>query len=109
MASPTLQDMEDIAERAATKAIQSVFTSIGIDIAKPIEAQRDFHTLRELTKLAGDPEFQKDLAHIRVWRRRTETVTTRGVLAVLAAMIGGAATAMWVGLQHLLNVVRPPH
>ena len=109
MAAPTLQDVEDIAERAATKAIHSVFTSIGIDISKPIEAQRDFHTLRELTKLAGDPEFQKDLAHIRIWRRRTEAVTTKGMLAFLTAALGGAATAMWIGLQNLLSIAKPPH
>jgi hypothetical protein len=101
--------MEEIAERAATKAIATVFTSIGIDISKPIEAQRDFHTLRDLTKLASDSEFQKDLQHMRIWRIRTEAMTTKGMIALLTAAAGGVATVFVYGLQHILTVLRPPH
>jgi hypothetical protein len=107
--TPDHEEMEEIAERAATKAIATVFTSIGIDISKPIEAQRDFHALRELSKLAADPELQKDLQHMRIWRTRTETMTTKGMLAVLTAAVGGVATVFVYGLQNILNVVRPPH
>jgi hypothetical protein len=107
--APDHEEMEEIAERAATKAIATVFTSIGIDISKPIEAQRDFHTLRDLTKLAGDSEFQKDLQHMRIWRTRTETMTTKGMLAILTAAVGGVVTVFVYGLQNIVSVLRPPH
>lgn len=103
------QNMEDVAEKAATKAVQSVLITLGIDVANPIEAQRNFQTLRDLTKLAGDSEFQKDLRHIRVWRTRTEAVTTKGMLATITAVVGGVFTVFVYGLQNILNVVRPPH
>jgi hypothetical protein len=108
-AAKAAQNMEDVAEKAATKAVHSVLTTLGVDIANPIEAQRNFQTLRDLTKLAGDAEFQKDLRHIRVWRTRTEAVTTKGMLATITAAVGGAVTVFIYGIQGILNVLRPPH
>jgi hypothetical protein len=109
MTSPTQAEMEDIAERAATKAVHSVLTTLGIDITHPFEAQRDFQTLRDLTKLAADPEFRKDLEHIRMWRKRTEAITIKGMLALATAVVGGLLTAVWYGVQAILNLPRPPY
>lgn len=106
---PNAAHIEEIAERAATKAVHSILITLGVDVENPLEAQRDFHTLRDLTKLAADPEFQKDLAHIRAWRKRSEAISAKGALAFLTALITGAATALWVGLQHLITSVRIPH
>lgn len=102
-------NIEEIAERAAKKAVHQILITLGVDVENPLEAQRDFHTLRDLTKLAGDPEFQKDLQHIRAWRIRTEAATTKGALAFLTALIGGACTALWIGIQQLITSVRIPH
>lgn len=97
------QDVESIAERAAEKAVRAVLTSIGIDVDHPLKAQADFHQLRELIKLAADDEFRKDLEHMRAWRRRTESMTTKGMITAISLMIGGAATLMWHGIQSLVH------
>lgn len=107
--SPTASHIEEIAERAATKAVHSILITLGVDVQNPLEAQRDFHTLRDLTKLAADPEFQKDLQHIRAWRKRSEAISSKGALAFLTAVVTGAATALWVGIQQLVTQMRLPH
>lgn len=96
------QEVEEIAERAAEKAVKSVLLSIGIDTKDPLKAQADFHQLRELIKLAADNEFRKDLEHMRTWRRRTESMTTKGMITAISLLLGAAATLMWHGIQSLV-------
>lgn len=100
MTDPTI---EYIAEQAATRAVRSTLLQLGIDVENPIEAQRDFFMLREFTKLVSDPEFKKDLAHIRTWRVRTEGVTIKGILTSVTLLMGGLLTTLWVGVQHLVG------
>jgi hypothetical protein len=107
-AARVAQNMEDVAEKAATKAVHSVLITLGVDVNNPLEAQRNFQTLRDLTKLAGDPEFQKDLQHMRIWRIRTEAMTTKGMIALLTAAAGGVATVFVYGLQSIVSVLRLP-
>lgn len=96
-------NIEEIAERAAVRAVKTVLLQIGIDVEDPIAAQRDFFLLRELTKIAGDPEFRRDLEYLRAWRVRTEGVTVKGIGVVTTIMIGGLLTAIWIGIQNLLH------
>jgi hypothetical protein len=96
-------EVEEIAERAAEKAVRSVLTSIGIDVDHPLKAQADFHQLRELIKLAADDEFRKDLEHMRTWRRRTESMTTKTMITAVSLLVGAAATLMWHGIQSLVH------
>lgn len=100
MTDPTI---EYIAEQAATRAVRSTLLQLGIDVENPIEAQRDFFMLREFTKIISDPEFKKDLAHIRTWRTRSEGITVKGLLTAATIFIGGVMTTLWVGVQHLVG------
>lgn len=96
-------EIEHIAEEAAKRAVKSTLIQLGIDVDNPIDAQRDFFLLREFTKLVSDPEFRKDLAHIRTWRMRTEGVTFKGILTTTTLLVGGILTTIWVGLQHIVG------
>lgn len=41
---------------------------IGIDTARPLEAQKTFGVLRDVARMAHDVDFRKDMEHIRTWR-----------------------------------------
>jgi hypothetical protein len=122
----TREDVEDISERAAerasTKAVALTLLTIGVDVSKPLEAQRDFSVLREVGRIAMDPEFRKDLESARKWRRElerddgaaddiafarrrrkvAEALWSRGALTLLGLVVTGAVGALVVGVQHLL-------
>jgi hypothetical protein len=92
-------ELEALAASAAEKAVSSVLTSLGIDTKDPLKAQRDFAALREVRHLVDDDEFQKDLAHLRSWRKATEDVRAKTLMAVVGLLITGAAAAFWIGLK----------
>jgi hypothetical protein len=96
-------EIEDIAERAATKAVKNLLLQLGIDAENPIEAQRDFLMLREVTKVVCDPEVRRDLDHLRLWRTRTEQIKANGTFTVFGLLISGFLAATWIGIQRLLG------
>lgn len=96
-------EIEEIAERAATKAVKSLLLQLGIDADNPLDAQRDFLMLREVTKVVCDPEVRRDLDHLRLWRTRTEQIKTNGTLTVVGLMISGFLAATWIGIQRVLG------
>lgn len=95
-------ELEALAASAAEKAVSSMLTSLGIETKDPIKAQRDFAALRELRKLVDDDEFQKDLAHLRIWRKATEDVGAKTLVAVVGMLVTGAAAAFWIGIKAQL-------
>lgn len=92
-------ELEALAASAAEKAVSSVLTSLGLDTKDPLKAQRDFAALREVRHLVDDDEFQKDLAHLRSWRKATEDVRAKTLMAVVGLLITGAVAAFWIGLK----------
>lgn len=96
-------DIEDIAQRAAEKAVKTVLLQIGINVDNPIDAQRDFYLMREAGKLASDIEFKKDIDHIRSWRLRTQSVTTKSILLLFTMIVTGVLTSAWLGLQQIIH------
>lgn len=95
-------ELEALAASAAEKAVSSVLTSLGIDTKDPIKAQKDFAALREMRELVDDDEFQRDLAHLRSWRKATEDVRAKTFMAVIGLLITGAAAAFWLGIKAQL-------
>lgn len=95
-------ELEALAASAAEKAVSSMLLSLGIDIKDPLKAQRDFAALSEVRHLVDDDEFQKDLAHLRSWRKATEDVRAKTLMAVVGLLITGAAAAFWIGLKAQL-------
>lgn len=96
-------DIEDIAERVANKAVKTILLQIGIDVENPLDAQRDFHYMREAGKLASDHEFKKDIEHIRIWRTRTQSITSKSIALVITMFITGLLTSAWLGIQQLFH------
>lgn len=80
MAEYTEQHLEDLANRAAGKAVETTLIALGIDAKNPLEVQRDMQfarNLRTLSESAG----------------RKTVLTTIGV-AVLA-MLALIAKSLW--------------
>lgn len=95
-------ELEALAASVAEKAVSIVLTSLGIDTKDPIKAQRDFAALHEMRELVDDDEFQRDLAHLRSWRKATEDVRAKTFMAVIGLLITGAAAAFWLGIKAQL-------
>ena len=74
------EELEEIMEKTVMRA----FTRCGIDSNDPIKLQQDFSYLRNL-------------------RESAKSLRTIGFTAALVTVIGGIGTALWVGLQELLN------
>lgn len=98
-----LSKMEEIADEAAERAVTKTLIAIGIDASDPLRAQRDFALWREMSALAASPEFRKDLEHIRRWRKMTDDIQAKGVMALVGILVTGAAAALWIGLQDAMK------
>lgn len=81
--------IEKVAKTAADNAVQQTLITIGIDPADPIEVQKDMASMRELRIALGDKEFQKDLAHLRNWRKTMENIESKGLMAGIALVCTG--------------------
>jgi len=95
-------EVEDIAATAAKSAVRETLLTIGVDVAHPIEAQRDFAVMRQIGRLAMDAEFRKDLEFAREWRLGMQSLRATGTRAGIGAIVAAALGALWLGLQQLL-------
>ena len=64
----TVSEMKAVAETAIESTLDRTFKMLGINTSDPLQAQRQFMTLREITDKVWDPEYRKDLEFARVWR-----------------------------------------
>lgn len=76
----TKQEMEEIAEQAAQKALQNLFLTVGVDITDP----------QEIIK------FHADMRHIRRWREANETVQKHALITAVGVIVTGFLG--WVSL-----------
>lgn len=99
----TRDEIEQIAEQSADRAVKATLLSIGVDVANPIAAQRDFSVLRQITTLAMDSEFRKDLEHTRKWRKAVEGIQTKSMMTLIGALVTGSIGILVVGLQQVFG------
>lgn len=93
-ASISQEDAEDLIARAVEKAIneatpivvKNILMSLGVDVSSPISIQRDFQYLHDL-------------------RVSSEKVKERGMLIIVAALIGLTITLISIGINHINEVV----
>lgn len=84
--------MRQVADEAATKAVNDTLLRLGIDPNNPIEAQRDFAAMREMREMVSNEEWWKDQHHLRRWRKAVDAVESKGFMAAVGFfMIAGAA------------------
>ena len=72
--------MQQIAEDAANRAVNRTLLTYGIDPEFPVE-------------------FQKDMAHLREWRRRMEKIEDKSLMVIITLFIGFVAAAVWLGIK----------
>ena len=89
---------EEVAYRAARRAVEDTFVRLGIDFNDPLEAQKDFAAMREWREFLRDPEFQRDLDHLRRWRKAVNEAERKGVFALIGFIFlaGGLGAVIWV-------------
>lgn len=95
--------IERAAEQASRRVAQEILLSLGLDPTKPIEVQKDMMALREVRELITNPDFQRDMMHLRKWRKAMDGVQSKGLLTMVTVLITGGAAALWVGVQVLLT------
>lgn len=76
--------LKQVAAEAAEQSVAKTLTALGIDPAKPFDAQQDMMWLRST-------------------RERCESVGFKAVLTLIGIIVLGAATAFWVGLKAILT------
>ena len=91
--------MTEMAKEAATQAVKQTLLTIGIDHNKPLEAQKDMAALRELRTLIDDPNFQKDMMHIRKWRVAMESVENKGIITSIGLVVAGGIALIIYGFK----------
>jgi hypothetical protein len=62
-------------------------------------------TLIQMGIASSDPiEMQKDMLHLREWRKSMETVKSKSVLTLITIALTGSAAALWVGIKELILI-----
>lgn len=78
------KEVEQIAEKAAERAVEETFIRLGINPHDPIEAQ-------------------KDMLHLREWRLATTAIKSKAILGLVVVLVSGVAAALWIGFKELIN------
>lgn len=86
----------EIADEVAEITVSRTLISLGINYNKPIEVQRNMASIGILREFIEDPEVQKDLLHLRRWRKTMDSVQNKGFIAALGfACVGGIALILY--------------
>lgn len=111
-------DIREIAREAGTAAAKEVAASLAREAAK--EAIKN-HSLKkdQVEKIvqetiseifirlgipSGDPiEVQKDMQHLRQWRKGMESVQSKGILTMVGIAISGTIAAIWLGFKEMIK------
>lgn len=95
--------VKEVADEAAKGAVDEALTRLGVDHSDPIEVQKDMAFLREVRQLIEDPETQKDLMHLRKWRKTMDSVQNKGVMTIVGILCTGLVAALILGLKEMLG------
>lgn len=76
----TRDELKDLAKETA----HEVLRGLGVDVDEPLE-------------------FQKDMAHVRDWRKSSEAVKRSGLLAAVGVLVTGTLGALWLGIKSSLH------
>lgn len=103
MDAQTRSELKQMVEEATESVLKETLVRLGIDVDNPIDTQRDMATLREVSAVVQDAEFQRDLAHLRKWRKTMDSIQSKGFLTVVALGVTAIATATWIGAKQLVG------
>lgn len=74
------EEIEHIAQTASKAAVEETLRVLGIDLSNPFEVQ-------------------KDMAHLRVWRKSMESMQLKTAFVIITVAITGIAAAMWTAIR----------
>lgn len=111
-------DIREIAREAGAAAAKEVAASLARETAK--EAIENLALKKEeVEKIvqetvseifirlgipSGDPiEVQKDMQHLRQWRKSMESVQSKGILTIVGIAISGTVAAIWLGFKEMVK------
>lgn len=66
------------------KTVSAILTSFGIEDEERHEIRQDFQYLRR-------------------WRKTADRVTSAGIIGIVTVVIGGVASALWLGAKALMG------
>lgn len=70
---------------------------------KLLVAESVRETLIQLGISSHDPiEMQKDMQHLREWRKSMDSVKSKSMLTLLTVVVSGMLAALWVGIKSLV-------
>ena len=95
----TPTEVREIAEATGREVVRETLLAIGLDAADPLKLQRDFVVMREVSALAMDPEFRKDIEHTRKWRKAIEQVETKSFIAAVGLIATGVVGLVWAAIK----------
>jgi hypothetical protein len=75
--------VEDIAENAATKAIEGFFLRIGVDVSTP----------------SAVTSMQRDFAQLRVLTESIQLIRKRSIGAAITVLVTGGLGAIWMVIK----------
>lgn len=79
-----IDEMREIAEQAADRALQKFFLQLGVDA----------------TEAGAVLAMQKDFAYLRTWRESIDLVKRRGLAAAVTVIVTGVLGAMYTVWKH---------
>jgi hypothetical protein len=70
---------------------------------KLLVAESVKQTLIQLGISSDDPlEVQRDMQHLREWRKSMESIKSKGLLTAVAIAVTGILAALWVGIKDII-------
>lgn len=66
------------------KTVSAILTSFGMGDDERVEIRQDFQYLRR-------------------WRKTADRVTSAGVIGIVTVIVGGVASALWLGIKALMG------
>lgn len=76
--------LREIIRETVRLTVRETFERLGVDVADPIEFQRDLQSLRE-------------------WRLVVQAARKHAILALLGVLVTGSAAALWIGVKSYLK------
>jgi hypothetical protein len=78
--------------------------SMNADEVRELMRETVRETLTGLGVKVDDPiEVQKDFQHLREWRETTESIKSKGILAMAGIVASGLVAAAWLGIKQMLG------
>jgi hypothetical protein len=69
-----------------------------------IVAESVRQTLIQLGIAAADPiEMQRDMQHLREWRKSMESIKAKTWMTILTVFLSGLLAALWLGMKAIVN------